>query len=66
MGIQEHKLVAFKAFLAKIEILMEADRYDRAFRELVLLKESVMKAEGPEFLQYQIDLLKDLGVTLYW
>uniref|UniRef100_W8BZD8 Uncharacterized protein n=2 Tax=Ceratitis capitata TaxID=7213 RepID=W8BZD8_CERCA len=65
VGIQEHKLVAFKAFLAKIEILMEADRYDRAFRELVLLKESVMKAEGPEFLQYQIDLLKDLGVTLY-
>lgn len=66
MGIKANKLIAFKAFLVKIDLLMEADRFDWALKELLLLNESVMKAEGAEFLESKLDVLKKLGNTLYW
>ncbi|XP_011210830.2 uncharacterized protein LOC105231307 isoform X1 [Bactrocera dorsalis] len=65
VGIKANKLMAFKAFLVKIELLMEADRFDWALKEILLLKESVMKATGAEFLESKLDVLKKLGITLY-
>ncbi|XP_011189250.1 uncharacterized protein LOC105216456 [Zeugodacus cucurbitae] len=65
VGIKENKLIAFKAFLVKIDLLMDADRFDWALKELLLLKESVLKAEGREFLESKLDCLRKLGTTLY-
>nr|XP_014093725.1 uncharacterized protein LOC106619920 [Bactrocera oleae] len=65
VGIKANKLIAFKAFLVKIDLLMEADRFEWALKEIILLKESVMKATGAEFLESKLDVLKKFGTTLY-
>ncbi|XP_054730982.1 uncharacterized protein LOC129239493 [Anastrepha obliqua] len=65
VGIKENRCVAFNVFLAKIQLLIDAGRYDWALRELHLLEQSVMKAEGPEFVQHKLDCLKKLGIIYY-